>query len=973
MPAATKESFGRVLQTLVRKYEADRDTYLSSQYNEFQTRSQFISPLLEALGWDVRNEAGVPYHLCEVWEEKGETHGRPDYTLRINGQTKFFLEAKSPSDELSSADILQTKRYAWNAARGDVFFAGICDFEQFRFFDASLVPSEKSPLDGEAFHLLYNEYDSKIATLWELSRERVAAGSLDQFLKKDRKSLRQRAPLDEAFLNSLTEWRQKLANAIHAKNHQLDAQELNDFVQRLLDRIIFIRIAEDRKVIEQRQLWEVKDYWEQSGGRRNIMDFLVDLFKEINENFNGEIFKPHPCEKISLESAVVAGIIRELYPPKSNYFFNIVPVELLGSIYERYLGHTLNVTPRRVEIEPKPEVRKAGGVYYTPQYVVDYIVKTTVGRLVNGKTLKEVERIRILDPACGSGSFLLGAFQYLIDHYIRFLTAHPEEARKDPLFPDITHDESGKPHLSVVRKAEILRNNLYGVDIDPQAVEVTMMSLYLKAIEGERSILPAKHRLLPPLKGNIRCGNSLVEPDIEDENSLSPEVRLRVNPFNWNSREDGFGDIIKWGGFDAVIGNPPYIDSELMTQRYPEERAYCTSRYEAASGNWDIFCVFIERALQMCKRGGLHSFIVPNKLMSADYSVGARKVIRENLLVSLRDYSKTRVFPVAVYPIVYVINRSQPRPNAEVEYQRMERTDKAEPSVGFEKRLPLSEILGSDNDPWLVSEESVASALIRRLSRDFPRLETTAIVCGAATVAEAYVLQRLILEKPRPAAKDIKLVNSGTIDRYANLWGIEDCRYLGGTFLHPVVPAGSLGRMPAKRLEQSRKRKLIIAGMTRRLECIIDLRGDILAGKSTSLVFPSVEIRYLLAIMNSRLMDFYFKTLYAGNALSGGYLRIGPPQLKQLPIRLPDHEKASDRLAVGVIVSMVDKIQKLNSQLALEKSVAARSRSGSQALISRLENKISEIDTQIDTRVYELYGVTKEEREIIEAKIEVEG
>ena len=272
MPQATKESFAHALNALLRKYEADRDTYLSSQYNEAQTRTQFITPLLEALGWDVRNEAGVPYNLCEVLEEKGETHGRPDYTFRINGQTKFFLEAKSPSDELSSASIIQTKRYAWNSR--DIFFAGVCDFEQFKFFDASLRPDDKRPNDGEAFHLIYNEYASHIDKLWELSRDRVAAGSLDQFLRKDRKSLLQKVPVDKDFLDNLTIWRHELANAIHAQNPEHDAHELNDIVQRLLDRIIFIRIAEDRKVIDQRQLWDLAVIWEESGGRRNIMEQL---------------------------------------------------------------------------------------------------------------------------------------------------------------------------------------------------------------------------------------------------------------------------------------------------------------------------------------------------------------------------------------------------------------------------------------------------------------------------------------------------------------------------------------------------------------------------------------------------------------------------------------------------------------------------------------------------------------------------
>src|SRR5207245_2922791 len=162
----------------------------------------------------------------------------------------------------------------------------------------------------------------------------------------------------------------------------------------------------------------------------------------------------------------------------------------LGSIYERYLGSIIRLTAKQVRIEEKPEVRKAGGVYYTPEYVVDYIVKETLGKVIEGKTPKQIEKIHILDASCGSGSFLIGAFQCLIDYHIRYLSDHPKEASANPLFPDVTKSENGEPHLSVIRKAQILRNNLFGVDIDPQAVEITMMSLYLKALEGDKSQLP---------------------------------------------------------------------------------------------------------------------------------------------------------------------------------------------------------------------------------------------------------------------------------------------------------------------------------------------------------------------------------------------------------------------------------------------------------------------------------------------------
>ena len=268
-----------------------------------------------------------------------------------------------------------------------------------------------------------------IEKLWELSKERVEQGSLEALLPKDTKSKRLRIPPDKSFLEDLTVWRTELAKDINKRNPEFDVHLLNDVVQRLLDRIIFIRIAEDRKIRPDRELWEIVAQWREEGKRKSMMPHLVDLFREMNDDLNGDIFKPHACENADVDSELLAEIIDNLYFPKSRYRFDAIGVELLGSIYERYLGSTIRVTPQRVKVEEKPEVKKAGGVYYTPKYIVDYIVKNTVGKLIEGKTPKQIEKIKILDPACGSGSFLLGAYQYLIDYHLHYYRDHPKDAQ----------------------------------------------------------------------------------------------------------------------------------------------------------------------------------------------------------------------------------------------------------------------------------------------------------------------------------------------------------------------------------------------------------------------------------------------------------------------------------------------------------------------------------------------------------------
>jgi len=555
-------SFREKLNALVLKFEKDKTHYLYKGYPEAQVRIDFLNPLFRSLGWDIENKAQKPPHERDVIVELSpETTGRPDYNFRINGATKFFVEAKAPSIALDDVNhILQAKSYAWSTK--EVYFVILTDFEEFKLYDASLKPNPKFPNEGLIFDFKYTDYLDNLEKLWELSKERVEQGSLEALLPKDTKSKRLRIPPDKSFLEDLTNWRTELAKDIHKRNPEFDVKLLNDVVQRLLDRIIFIRIAEDRKIRPDRELWEIVAQWKEEGKRKSIMSHLADLFHEINDDLNGDIFKPHACEKADVDSAILAEIIENLYFPKSRYRFDAIGVELLGSIYERYIGSTIRVTPQRVKVEEKPEVRKAGGVYYTPKYIVDYIVKNTVGKAIEGKTPRQIEKIKILDPACGSGSFLLGAYQYLIDYHLNYYREHPKDAQtmQFDFYARLNPEDFALP---LREKAKILRNNIFGVDIDPQAVEITMMSLYLKALEGERGMLPKKQHLLPSLTNNIKCGNSLIGYDIFEDFSLlrgvrdvfptlekggeggffNDETKSRINPFDWNSKSVGFGEI----------------------------------------------------------------------------------------------------------------------------------------------------------------------------------------------------------------------------------------------------------------------------------------------------------------------------------------------------------------------------------------------------------------------------------------------
>jgi type I restriction-modification system DNA methylase subunit len=935
---ASLQSFTENLRKLISKFEVDKDHYLSKAYPEAQARVDFISPLFKALGWDVENEAGLPHLEREVVVERGEsdTTGRPDYSFRVAGQTKFFVEAKAPSERLDDPrHVLQAKGYAWNTKT--VFFVILTDFAELRFYDASIRPDERKPDEGLLIPPLeYTEYAKNVPKLWEFSRDRVAAGSLEAMLPRDRRTQRLRIPVDEAFLDEMTGWREGLARDIYKNNRDLTAKQLNEVVQRLLDRIVFIRIAEDRRVIERNQLRDVVEEWKARGGKLHIFEGLNDLFHRINEDFNGEIFKPHLSEEIRIDSDVLARIIERLYPPKSPYRFDVIGVELLGSIYERYLGKTIRVTPKQVRVEDKPEVRKAGGVYYTPKYIVDYIVRNSVGRIIEGKSPKQIQKIRILDPACGSGSFLIGAFQCLIDHYVRYLTAHPKEAHAHSLFPDLLWDGNGGHRLSVRLKAKILKNNLFGVDIDPQAVEITMMSLYLKALEGERSQLPPKQHLLPELKYNIICGNSLVGPDIYDQGTLFGDAeRDRINAFDWNSEADGFGRIMKDGGFDCVIGNPPY---SYRNSTEGSLRPYYLKNFRCAEGNFDVYKFFMEKDLALLRRGGVVGLIVSGTFLILSTFSKLRQMLLQSSIERLVPLGPGAFEEVTIDTAVIIYRRDQPAADHKVLVSLPSRPSQ----LAVAAAVPVRQARWSENEGWVFDYRlsDRGASLVRRLFARFPRIERGyefGVGINTGFIKTDLVAKKKLDRRYHPMVAGDGISRYGPV--HTSAWIMYDPEY--------VRRRGKLGRtLPAEHLLSSDKILVVRTrnlALPRRIIATIDTTGAYNLNRLSNIVArEGYSLLGLLAIVNSTLFNWLYATRFYDYEIKPVYLRCSPLA------------NANDPALIGLTKRMLEMNERKHSgKLAPSE-------------LDRLEREIAVTDAEIDALVYELYGITERERKIIE-------
>jgi hypothetical protein len=608
----------------------------------------------------------------------------------------------------------------------------------------------------------------------------------------------------------------------------------------------------------------------------------------------------------------------------------------LSWLYEQCLGHP-------VLVKPELGQRKTRGIYYTPPALIEQMIQDMLaGFWANRDAYPEVypEAFRVLDPACGSGAFLLAAYEALLQQ-------------------DLTTDLATRQQIAV--------QHLYGVDLDGDAVAIARLVIWLKSLEGCAEVRP-----LPLLRERIRQGNALVRdepPSVppsqggkhgDDPPSLPPSQGGKHGddppslPPCQGGKHDSLplarGGLGRGETFDIVLGNPPYLDSETMTTSWPELRDYCRQHYATATGNWDIFGVFIERSLELCRPGGLVSLVVPNKLVSAPYAATVRSLLTQShQLLKIYDYSQVAPFGAAVYPIVILVQNHSPDPAIQVEYHQITGTQ------SVTHKLPYHALANQPEHPWLLADAAVAK-LITRLQREFPELGTIAEIRGAATVGEAYALKGVIRDCSTPTPDDLKFVNSGTIDPYRVLWGEKPCRYLGQSFRYPVLPLEWRSHLPPRRLAQALQPKLIVAGMARQLECVGDMQGEYLAGKSTSIITSTststststVNLDYLLGILNSNLLSFYLKTLFRGNQLQGGYLRIGPPQLRQLPIPIPDFSSDESCELYEALISLVKKRRSLSP-------------SGSFPPVESLH----QLDTKINNLVNQLYHLTAEEQALL--------
>lgn len=1032
-----KEQSYELISALVKRFEEQLESYKRADYNETLTRQDFINPFFKALGWDIDNSQGFAEAYREVIHEDrvkiGSATKAPDYSFRLSGGKRlFFVEAKKPSVVIKDDTTVayQIRRYGWSAK---LALSIITDFEEFAVYDCTKKPSASDKASTSRIkYLTFKDYLNEFDYLWNtFSKESVLKGGLDRYIANDTVK-KGTTTVDKEFLNSLDTWRTDLASNISKNNKLLNEDELNFAVQQTIDRIIFLRIAEDRSI---EQYGALKDATKQGDIYKN----MFSLFLSADEKYNSGLFdlkKDKLSKDLIVENKILKKIINELYYPESPYEFSVLSVEILGSAYEQFLGKTIRIDKsNKAKIEEKPEVRKAGGVYYTPQYIVDYIVRNTVGKLIENKSPKEIELIKILDPACGSGSFLIGAYQYLIDYHKDYYFKHETKSGKkeSPITPE--------GNLTSSEKKRILLNNIYGVDIDTNAVEVTKLSLLLKCMEGENESTIAQQyklwneRILPTLDNNIKSGNSLIDTDFYD-NQLDFGEDRKIKPFNWLK---AFPEVFKRveikadkeeilkltkevkfhaqktyeysqqleskilqahepilnygnGGFDVVIGNPPYVRQELLG----DQKAYFSTKYTVFHGMADLYSYFIEKGIGLLKPNGLFGIIVANKWMRANYGEPLRKWLKKIEIQQIIDFGDLPVFQGATtYPCILLYRKNEFSSNIEITNIKTLDFPNLQEYVNSNRTL-LKQSLLEDNG-WNLSSSLEQDLLKKIQAAGIPlgKYVEGKIYYGIKTgLNEAFVINdetknRLIQEDPKSSeiikpflvGKDIKRFQPPISDKHLIFfpkgftknnskgfkspwrWVEENYPAIANYLLQFEVKA-------KKRCDQGdywwelracdyygefEKPKICWGNLCKESPFNIIYESYYINAPA---VFIPVSDLYLLGLVSSSILWYFLTNISAGR--NGGYIEAKPIYVSQIPIRAINSSYETENALRNEIIRNVEALLKLNKEKQSSKL---------QSQLEQLQSRIDYHEQKINESVYALYNLTDDEIKIIESQV----
>ena len=894
----TKEQAREEIKALVEKYNKIIESGKAKSYNEEMTKKDFILPLFRALGWSVEDSD-------EVTAEEKISKGRVDYAFRIEGIPKLFLEAKAIREDLDRKEFAeQAINYAWHKG---ATWALLTDFEGIKVFNAEW--KSVNYLQNQFFSINCNRFLDNFEQLWLLSKESLGLGLIDKEAEKWGKKAK-KIPVDKQLLSDLTRFRELLTKNILKNNSSknLTEEDLEEAVQRIIDRLIFIRTLEDKQLEA-----PVLQSLIRENTNKIISKKLNDVFRKIDDVYNSKLFTPHLCEELIIDNDILEKIIYGLFKTADNtvhYDFSAIDADVLGNIYEQYLGHVLKKTAKRASLTEEKSYRKEQGIYYTPTYVVDYIVKNTIGELAKNKRF-DLKNIKVLDPACGSGSFLMKAFDYLVTL----------DKKKNGDTSQTKLDLTGAS-ASYGRKVEILKENIFGVDLDSKAVEIAQLNLLLKTAEK-------KHRL-PMLQENIKVGNSLI-----DDPAIAGD-----KAFKW---EDEFKDVMKDGGFDVVIGNPPY--GALFNKN---EKNYFGIKYSYVKSVYESYRLFIEKATRLVNKNGYMGLIIPNTWFYLTNAEHMRKELLSKFSITKIINLSQNVFEDATVDTCIIILKNNIPPNNKISVYFFPYKKKINNLEGikysivkqhdlFDTPLSVINLKLTVEDLSLIKKIETQPFILNNFVKIITGIKPYQVGKGIPPQTRKIVDEKPFTSVEKTDSTFKSWLTGKCINRYCMFPNKEFIKY--GEWLAEPKTADIFesNRIVVQQIRNPSLPRRIIATF---------LKGGIYTnnGIHNLLVKNKDQSYWVLGILNSKMMNFYFSAHYND-------LNIKPSNLYNLPY--PKYESKSQ------LSEFVAQILKLNKRLIELKDKQTDEK-------TRLEKEIQKTDNEIDQEVYKIYGITKEEQKIIE-------
>lgn len=918
------------INELVAKYENDRDFYLSNRYNETEVRNEFLNPLFLLLGWDITNASARPTNEREVLVEEPLKAGtdehtkKPDYTFRLYAERKFFLEAKKPcvNIETESAPARQCRRYGYTA---NLKISVLSNFEWLYIYDTSVkVKESDSNMIAMIRRYHYTEYVEKFEELKKsLGKESVYSGEFDEIWKDIEVRLKQWS-VDKQFLKQVNDWRLMLGKEILNAVPDIGMESLNDEVQSYINKILFLRVCEDRNIETYKELLHIAD--------NNHFSTLIEKFRMADTRYNSGLFKPESSEQvIGTASSAFWTIIRQLYYPESPYSFSVFSSDILGHIYEIFIAKKLDLKGGDLVIVNKPE-NVDRDVVTTPTYIIREILRQTVTKKCQGKCADEIFKMKFADIACGSGAFLLETYQLLNDLLIDYYLKHDQNR--------LVRVGNSTYVLKFQEKKQLLTHCIFGVDKDFNAVEACKFGLLLKLLENEDSdSLRKEHPILPDLDNNIFFGNSLLS-----TSDVKSEDLMEINPFDFNDK------------FDVIVGNPPYLTTEGMKNITPKELPLYKKKYDSAHKQFDKYFIFIERAFKLLNEEGLLGYIVPSKFMKVGAGQKLRKLISEKkCLDSITSFGACQVFTdKSNYTCLLILKNNKHNTFKYNEVKNLEDwqlTDKSTIHVDYKD----SNILGEDT--WAIIPDEQSDLFEKIISQSTSLQEIVGqdnIFNGIQTSANGiYIFQPTSENKTlytfTHGGREWQVEKKVTKPYFQTSHG-DDCLSTYRTFkpnsrvIFPYKKKrnGNLELIPLatiqknfpylhaylnahktkllKRDIQSKHKskdewyrygrhqsleacdlpeKIIVGVLSTGDKYAIDTYGTFISSGGTAgycmIALPEdskYSSYYLQAILNSKYVE-WFSSLY-GEIFRGGYIARGTKVLNQLPIRKIDFDNNED-------------------------------------------------------------------------------